>query len=230
MVYEFNSKLLKRVQITKDIATFQFLTPKEFTFKAGQFLLLSINGEQKPYSISSSPHEKEIVEITVKKVGHFSGEIFDLEVGSNVQIKAPFGVMIFNEQKKHSNVFISGGSGIGPFIGFIRYIRYLRLKNKLHLFYSARTPTEIEGVSRVLGEPTENENYYLHVTRPYLEPEKHWKGLTGRITMDEIKEKVSDYIYAHYYIVGPNGMVEGFNKLLSENKVNKNNIHIERWG
>jgi ferredoxin-NADP reductase len=221
---------VKRINITKDIATFQFSTPPEFEFKAGQFLFLGINGEKKPYSISSSPHEKDIVEITVKKVGKFSGEIFELEKGDNVQIKAPFGNMIFNEQREHSNVFISGGSGIGPFIGFIRYIRYLKLDNDVHLFYSARTPTEIEGVSRILGEPTGNEHYYLHATRPYLEPEKRWNGLTGRISMDEIKEKVPDFLDAHYYIVGPNGMVEGFNKELLGIGVNKENIHIERWG
>lgn len=80
-VQRFESTLLEVKQITPTVKHYTFSTPKEFTFKAGQYamLILQIDQENKvrrPYSIASPPLEKGKISLSVKKVDGGKGTCY----------------------------------------------------------------------------------------------------------------------------------------------------------
>lgn len=97
-------------------------TEKEYTFrlayngplKAGQFFLVSLPkfGES-PISVSSMGDGW--VEITVRKVGKVTSEIFENYVGSKLYLRGPYGNGFDVENYKGKEVVIvAGGTGVSP--------------------------------------------------------------------------------------------------------------------
>lgn len=97
-------------------------TEKEYTFrlkydgplKAGQFFLVSLPkfGES-PISVSSMGDGW--VEITVRKVGVVTGEIFENYVGDKLFMRGPYGNGFDIENYKGKElVIIAGGTGVSP--------------------------------------------------------------------------------------------------------------------
>ena len=90
---------LKEVKSESPYAkTFKFsLINSEFTHQAGQYLTIDLpvedpRGKRRPFTISSSPTEKEFVTITSRPgPSPFKQALNSLDIGSKVPSKAPFG-------------------------------------------------------------------------------------------------------------------------------------------
>jgi len=91
--------LLEVVKIkkeTEDTKTFVFESYNEngqkekINFQAGQYLDLFFpedkDGHGKPYTISSAPSEN--LQVTVKKMGKFSGKLHGLKIGDKIELKS----------------------------------------------------------------------------------------------------------------------------------------------
>jgi len=120
--------LLEVVKIkveTEDTKTFVFESyndkgqKEKIDFQAGQYLDLFFpedkDGHGKPYTISSAPSEN--LQITVKKIGKFSGKLHELEIGGKIYASGPNGFMTMQEtdHPDYKTVFIAGGVGITLF-------------------------------------------------------------------------------------------------------------------
>ncbi|MBN1820010.1 MAG: oxidoreductase, partial [Prolixibacteraceae bacterium] len=96
-----------------------------FQFKAGQYLVLSVPGiqESREYSICSGINEPWL-EVLVREIpdGYFSKQLKKLEPGDVIYFDGPFGFFILNniEIKTGEYVFIATGTGISPFISFLK--------------------------------------------------------------------------------------------------------------
>lgn len=107
MAEEFGSKIIKIRQETSDVKTFRFEAP-DFTFAAGQFIMLGLPADKtaKPFSIS--PADKGFIEITKKITGHeFSQRLDALKEGDTVRIKGPYGVNVQPSKSWASELFFS---------------------------------------------------------------------------------------------------------------------------
>ena len=222
-----------------DIKTFRFQTPDIFKYKSGQFVMLKYPKDSihhqigaRAYSISSSPNSKNYFDLTIQKVGKFTTEIFNSKVNEKFTFTGPHGKFGLPEDKKEI-VFLTGGSGITPFLSMIRDLDYNNKQDtNITIFYSCRTPDlfirrhEIEEICK------RNPNIKTHftITRPRPE-DKDWKGLTGRINKEMLEKHLHNLQNKTFFIVGTKDMIDTLKELLmKELNVPKEQIVIENWG
>src|SRR5208337_1120775 len=115
---KFETRIADIIPRTYNVKSFRFARASSLNFKAGQYMFVTLRiGEQearKPFSISSSPTEKDHIEFTKKLTGHpFSDRLDALRVGDPVAFDAAFGNFTFEGESERIGL-LSGGVGITP--------------------------------------------------------------------------------------------------------------------
>ena len=97
----------------------------DFEFRAGQYLVLNIPGENnaREYSIYS-PENVPYIDLLIKEVtdGDVSVKLKSLKPGTRLEISGPFGFFVLREDKLAVNThftFVATGTGISPFRSMI---------------------------------------------------------------------------------------------------------------
>ena len=148
----------------------------------GQFVQVSLFGAgEAPISITSSPTNKGSFELCVREVGMLTKLLHNLDVGSTVGIRGPFGTGFDVESYKGKDILIVGGGiGIVPLRSLINYIIDNRKDyGRLIILYGAKNPDELLYPDE-LKQWENNKDIEYHVTVDQGSPE--WKGNTGVIT------------------------------------------------
>jgi len=210
----------------------------DFNFKPGQFVNLMIQkpGEPlmaRPYSISSSPTNKEYLELTIKILegGRFTSKVDQLKEGDEVKIGGPFGRFFFlDESKMKSLVLIGGGCGTTPFISMVRYIHDKKLPIKTTYVYSCRTPAHILFREELVQMANKNKNVKLMFTCTREWP-SDWKFETGRISPEMLGRHINiDEPDQYYMICGPTEMANSTVQMLKGMGIADEFIISESWG
>jgi NAD(P)H-flavin reductase len=138
---------IKVLTPTEKQFTLKFADPekrKQFNFLPGQFVELTVFGVgEAPFSIPSSPNEKDYFELCIRNIGSVSGALHKLQEGSKVGIRGPFGKGIFPYEKMmgHNVVIIAGGLGMAPVRSLLKCIIEDRSSYKgLTLIYGCVEP------------------------------------------------------------------------------------------
>lgn len=159
---------------------------ESFTFLPGQFLFISIPGYgESAMCISSPPHQKDIVEILVKKVGTVTSALFALNVGAKIGIRGPFGngVDLRNFYGKDL-IVVAGGTGAAPMRSVMKTVLKNRKKfEKLYYLYGAKTPKDV-----LFKDDLMKWQNQLKVLVCVELPDYKWEGKVGMVTslFDEI--------------------------------------------
>ena len=139
---------------TPSVKTFRLLPSSSdrflpFTFVPGQFLNVAfwIGGARmnRSYSISSSPTQREYVDLTVRREprGAVSRHIDDLlKVGDQIEAGGPVGRFTFTGTEADSIVLIAGGVGITPMMSITRYLTERSWAGDIFFIYTCRTPAD----------------------------------------------------------------------------------------
>lgn len=127
------------------IKTYVLSPEREFSFRTGQFIELTLNGiGEAPFTPSSSPLVKDKIEVTVMKTGYVTEKIHLLEPGEILGIRGPYGRGYPVEEFYGKDVLIlGGGCGFAP----LRSLLYnlIAVKEKLEsitLCYGSKTPED----------------------------------------------------------------------------------------
>ena len=110
--------LLRAVDLTPDVRllTVGFDDPAvadSFDYKPGQFAFLSTFGiGEAPFCLSSLSSRSRELEFAVRRIGTVTAALHELEPGTKVGIRGPYGNDFPLEQYRGKNLFIIGG-GIG---------------------------------------------------------------------------------------------------------------------
>lgn len=201
------------------------------SFKAGQFLFVTVKTDKeitKPLSISNSPTEEGYIEFTKKITdSEFSRRLDSLVQGDSIKIKYPFGNFTFVGGYPKI-AFLSGGIGITPVRSICKYVVDKKLGTDIILLYSNRTTKDI-----VFGEDFDlmQKGYpMLKVVHILSETKSEWKGRTGYINSQIIKEEIPHYIERKFYICGHPAMVSAMKGILiNELILPKENIITENF-
>ena len=101
------------------------LEKNDFEFKAGQYLVLNIPGENnaREYSIYS-PDDVPYLDLLIKEVtdGDVSVRLRTLDIGTKLEVSGPFGYFVLRENDLKENrhfTFLATGTGISPFRSII---------------------------------------------------------------------------------------------------------------
>lgn len=207
-----------------------------FTFLPGQFLnvSLSIGGARmnRSYSISSSPTQREYVDLTVKREprGAVSRHVDDLlQVGDLIEVGGPVGRFTFDGTEAESIVLISGGVGITPMMSIARYLTDRTWSGDIFFVYACRAPADFIFATEIGA--LERANPKLRVTVVMERPEgTDWQGPKGRLSTELLSKAVPDIVSRRIHLCGPPVMMDAVKALLIQLKVPPEQVKTEDFG
>lgn len=215
------------VNISDNVKTFWFKTPKEVDYLAGQYIELLIphdnpddRGVKRWFTLSSSPTEFPLISVTTKFAdipSTYKKAMLNLSPGSQLDIVEPMGDFVLPKDKQLPLVYVAGGIGITPVRSMIKFLIDSDEKRKVQIIYAARQEKDL--VFKDLFD-----EYPLILTPVLSAPSQGWNGQKGQLSVERIISLTnSDYIDGLIYISGPEPMVESLVKDL-EGKVEKNKL------
>jgi NAD(P)H-flavin reductase len=179
---------------------------KQFSFIPGKFVMASVFGfGEMPISISSSPYQKDSLQLTVNAVGNISRQMHLLGKGSVVGLRGPFGRGYpIQKFRKKNIIFFSGGCGMASMRSAVYAVNAKKeLFGKLFLFHGCKSPQELlfaEDIAK--WEKEQNFNVFVSVDKPTPD----WKGNSGFVT--DLIDKV-DFPVENTFVLmcGPQAMM-----------------------
>ncbi len=224
---------------TPSVQTFRLRSPRggalPFTFLPGQFLNVAfgIGGARmnRSYSISSSPNERDYVDLTVKREerGAVSRHIVDLlKVGDEIEAGGPVGKFTFTGAEADSVVLLGAGVGITPMMSVARYLSERSWPGDIFFIYGCRAPADL--IFREAIAALERRNPKLHVVITMSKPTPDWKGPRGRISKEFLIRAVPDLALRRVQLCGPPTMMDAIKALLTEIGVFPENLKTEAFG
>lgn len=220
---------------TPNVKTIRFeINDSNFSFLAGQWVLIGmeIEGErvERAYSISSSPDllKENCIDITVKKIkgGKMSPRLHDLKVGDEVDVKGPFGKLVYDEEQKEV-LLVAGGCGVAPLYSIAMYLVKHHPEVMVTMIYSDRNTHSIEFEEELKEMNDKYYNFKLVVTLTRVEDSEHWTGATGRVDSELLEEYLTDESFV--YLCSSPSMAKSVLEALEELGVAKDRIKTEAY-
>jgi Na+-transporting NADH:ubiquinone oxidoreductase subunit F len=235
LVKEFVSTVESIVPLTHDTRLFRFRLddPAEIRFKPGQFVQFRIPGagEERAYSIASSPNSPHIVELIVRLVpgGLATTYLFNkLKVGDRIFLTGPYGEFFLHEDTDDPIICVGGGSGSAPIRSIISYLREKNSPRKIISFYGGRTPKDIYFTGEYKQLEQEMPDFtHIPAVSELLE-ENNWKGEKGLITQ-VMERHLRDIPHYEAYLCGPEVMIEYAVKTLCKCGMCENRIYYDKF-
>ncbi|NQU98764.1 hypothetical protein HQ533_04810 [Candidatus Woesearchaeota archaeon] len=227
-IIEFKGTLVKKERLAPDIVLLSFKLDEEFSFKAGQYVMVKVNdgdsSKLKAYSVFSPPSQKDTIDLCIKIIeGGFASEVFDkVEEETEFEMKGPFGRFFFDENNTSTvQFFICAGTGIAPLHSMLVECLHKYPDKKFKLLFGARTRKDLVYHEQFLELEKSNDNFeYLPtITR------EEWDGRQGRVQ----QHLEGDFSDTTFYICGLKEMVLTTKGLLIEKGVDPENIKFERY-
>jgi NAD(P)H-flavin reductase len=211
----FQTSITNVKEVAKDVKLFSISIPAEFTYQAGQFVMVSVIGAgEVPISITSTPGVSKDLELCVRSVGHVSAAINALTVNDAIWIRGPYG-RPFPINSHQDSLFICGGIGIVPLRPLINQMLHNRAAagsgKKVTIMYGSRNPAEVLFMDEAARWQEQGAHIVMTVDTCDIES---WKGCTGLVTDHFAKTNV-DYRNSTAYICGPHVMIKATMRDLS---------------
>ena len=235
LVKEFRTTVEAITPLTHDTRLFRFRLedPAEIKFKPGQFVQFRIPGagEERAYSIASSPNSSNIVELIVRLVpgGLCTTYMFNkLKVGDPIFLTGPYGEFFLREDTGDPIVCVAGGSGSAPIRSIVTYLKEKNSPRTVISFYGGRTPQDIyftEEYKKYAGEM----NNFTHIPAVSDSADGDgWTGERGLITQ-VMERRLGDIPHYEAYMCGPPIMIDFASKLLTKHGMNIERIYYDKF-
>ncbi len=210
----------------KNINTYEIILypeHKPISYQSGQFIFLrfyneNLSKEPHPFSIASRSNNPEI-KIIIKELGDFTKKLIHLKPGDKASIEGPYGRFNYKRSEK-DQIWLAGGIGITPFIGMAEDMPYLKLNNKVDLYYSASTNEDFIGLEELNGFASRHRNFRLI---PWVTKNQ------GYLKLEDINRISGNIVNKEFYLCGPNAFKKGIIRDLLKIGISKRNIHTEEF-
>ncbi len=233
-----NTKLIGHEEVAEGTMLFRFEKPKDFIYKAGQSIDLSLitpsetdaKGNTRAFTLVSSPDDNDLAITTRMRNTAFKRILAASPLGTSMKFEGPFGEFVLPERTDRPLVFLAGGIGITPFYSMSRYAATHSLSQRITLFYSNRRPEDAAFLDEFLKLSKLNPNFTCIETMTEMEKSTQaWNGESGYIDAAMLKRYLVDAKDALYYLAGPAGMVAALRTILNESSVSNDDIRTEEF-
>lgn len=188
----FECEVLGVEHFTPTLFSFRIARPQSFRFRAGEFVMIGLEGEKKPvlraYSIASPTWDEALDFYSIKVPGGaLTSRLKDIRPGDRVLLgKKPTGTLVADALKPGRRLYLfSTGTGIAPFASLIREPDIYERFDEVVLTHTCRTHDELayghQLVEQLRGDPLVGEmaaGKLVHFTSVTREDGEH----VGRIT------------------------------------------------
>jgi len=197
---------------------------QKLLFSPGQFVFISfinkdLSSESHPFSLTSSPEDKEL-SFLIKNSGDFTEKLISLSPGTPAQIEGPFGHFILNNSSSKPQVWVAGGIGVTPFISMAKSFPN-NLNQSIYLFYCVRNQDEALPLASLINLPHSLKNNFKIIN--------YYSDEQGRISIDKIKKLSGDISSKEFYICAPSPMITSLRQNLILSSVKSEDIHSEEF-
>ncbi len=193
--YPIEAEVIKVIPETPTIKTFRFRLSETLSFRAGQFVQLTVPGiGEAPFTPSSAPGESKELEITILRAGRVTDYLHDnIDEGSRTGIRGPFGEGYPTDKfKGHTVLVVGGGVGLAPMrAGIYGLFQEVDDYKRISIKFGARTPEDFcfaEEFDDWAKKP--KTDLTLTIDKPY----PGWTGRVGVVTvlLDELDVDIDD--------------------------------------
>jgi ferredoxin-NADP reductase len=232
---EYKTKLVSTERIPGDVGIFRFEKPTGFDFTAGQWCIMTIppagfadeRGLRRPFSIASSPTEKELLFATKISQSAMKQTMAAMKPGTTVVLGQPAGLMVLPADVATPVVFIAGGIGITPFRSICLYAADKKTNHTITLFYSGRAPEDTPFLAELMRLPEQHNRITVAVTMTRAPEDPNlWNGLRGRLNADVIKAHCP-WEEATFCTAGPPAMIDTMKEILAALSIPADRIKVE---
>jgi ferredoxin-NADP reductase len=216
-------RILAINNVTHNVKQFIIEKPDGFTFTPGQATELSINqpeweNEKNPFTFTCLA-DTHYLEFTIKIYTDHKGvtnHLGELKVGDELILREAWGAIEY----KGPGYFIAGGAGITPFIAILRQLHKDGQLSGNTLFFSNKTDDDIilaDELKAMLGD-----NAHFTTTQQQGGSNDH-----RRIDAEFLKTEITDF-KKHFYVCGPDPMVNEITETLAKLGANADFIVFEK--
>lgn len=214
-------KLNRIEHLDGDIQSFVFEAQEGLSWKAGQYIKYTLphenpddRGIDRWFTVASAPSEREpriTTHIPADNPSSFKKALISLALGDEIEAGAPEGDFTL-ESMSNKYVFIAGGIGATPFHAILSELDRGVGMPDITFLYGARTNQPTYST-----ELAELDAKYPNLKLKYIvEPQ--------RVNPAIIQENVADIHTAYFYVSGPEPMVEAFDKMLKDMRIDESKI------
>ncbi|MCF7907746.1 MAG: FAD/NAD(P)-binding protein [Candidatus Omnitrophica bacterium] len=219
------AEVLDVITETPTIKTIRFRPKEPLGFETGQFIELTVPGVgEAPFTPSSRPSVRDVMEVTVMKVGKVTDKVHQLKKGDLIGVRGPFGTGYpIDEFKGKEIVVVGGGCGFAP-LRSLMYEFFARSGEfkKLSFRGGCKTSQELLYKTEIAGW-AKRDDLNLRLTVDKASPD--WKGNVGVVTtiLDDLDMNCPEAIAI---VCGPPIAMKFSTKKLLELGFKEKNIYL----
>jgi len=221
----YRLRFVEKLELAPGIYDYLFSSDRPVRFVPGQYIETTLpavqsdaRGNRRTFSISSSPGDA-LVRLGIRMPERPSGykralqvmKPGDLLIGSNVG-----GEFVLPKDPRVKLAFIAGGIGITPFRSMLQDMMDRKEARDVVLFYACKASSDF--VYRDVFDKASG----IGLRVSYVATDRD-----GRLAKEDITAKAPDCRERHFYLSGPNAMVDSYRTLLRGMGVPSRNIHTD---
>lgn len=219
------SQVLDAFSETPTIKTI-VLKPKEpISFKAGQFVELTVPGVgEAPFTPSSRASDPSIIHLTIMRVGKVTNAVHQLQKGDIVGVRGPLGNGYPLEEFKGREILVvGGGCGFAP-LRSLMYSLFECSADFKKLYFRGGCKNSRELIYRnEMGEWEKRPDLNMRLTVDVAD--ETWKGPVGVVT-NILNDVQMDFSKGIAVVCGPPIMMKFGTKKLLEMGFQQDNIYL----
>ncbi len=180
-------------------------------FYAGQYInVLLDDGEKRAFSFATAPHERETIELQIRRVrgGRFTTHVFErMQVGDIVEFEGPLGSFFLREDSAKPVIFVAGATGFAPVKSMLEHAFHAGVSREMVLYWGVRSKKDLYLPELPRRWAAEHANFRFVPVLSEPRPDDEWHGRTG-LVHEAILEDYPDLSGHQLYACGSVKMVE----------------------
>jgi NAD(P)H-flavin reductase/ferredoxin len=180
-------------------------------FYAGQYVnVLLDDGEKRAFSFATAPHERDVIELQIRRVpgGRYTTHVFErMQVGEIVEFEGPLGSFFLREDSDKPIIFVAGATGFAPVKSMLEHAFHAGVTRDMVLYWGVRSKKDLYLPDLPVRWAAEHPNFRFVPVLSEPRDEDDWHGRRG-LVHQAILEDFPDLSGYQLYACGSVKMVE----------------------